>query len=240
MSIAEKLQTIAENEQKVFDAGKENANKEFWIAVQTKEDGITPRDNYVYAFYHSSWSDKNFYPIYDIVPTKAERIFAYFGYEKMRVSVGGAAYSLNLVDRLEECGVKLDFSKCTSMPYAFQYGKISHLGVLDFSSLTGASNVFNGAHYLKSIEKIISKDSLAWNTSFAEATALIEIRFEGVIGKNIDFSPCTKLSYESLMSIIGALKTSGTTYTCTLGSTNLAKLTDTEKAIATEKGWTLA
>lgn len=31
-----------------------------------------------------------------------------------------------------------------------------------------------------------------------------------------------------------------TTHTLTLGSTNLAKLTDEEKAIATEKGWTLA
>jgi hypothetical protein len=31
-----------------------------------------------------------------------------------------------------------------------------------------------------------------------------------------------------------------TTKTLTLGSTNLAKLTDEEKAIATNKGWTLA
>ena len=40
------------------------------------------------------------------------------------------------------------------------------------------------------------------------------------------------------MSIINALK-SGVTQTLTLGTDNLAKLTDTEKAIATEKGWTL-
>jgi hypothetical protein len=45
------------------------------------------------------------------------------------------------------------------------------------------------------------------------------------------------------MNVINILKDysgSGTTYTLTLGSTNLAKLTDAEKAIATEKGWTLA
>ena len=52
----------------------------------------------------------------------------------------------------------------------------------------------------------------------------------------------TFVSMEELNSIINALKDysgSGKTYTCTLGATNLAKLTDAEKAIATEKGWTL-
>jgi uncharacterized protein YndB with AHSA1/START domain len=45
------------------------------------------------------------------------------------------------------------------------------------------------------------------------------------------------------MNIIGCLSDysgSGTTHTCTIGTANLAKLTDAEKAIATEKGWTLA
>jgi hypothetical protein len=43
------------------------------------------------------------------------------------------------------------------------------------------------------------------------------------------------------MSIINALqkKTSGT-WTVTLGTTNLNKLDTNEKAIATDKGWTLA
>ena len=46
------------------------------------------------------------------------------------------------------------------------------------------------------------------------------------------------------MSIINCLKdystdTSGTSHTVTLGTTNLAKLTDEQKAIATEKGWSL-
>jgi hypothetical protein len=47
------------------------------------------------------------------------------------------------------------------------------------------------------------------------------------------------------MSIINTLNdystyTGTTVFKVTLGSTNLAKLTDAEKAIATEKGWTLA
>mgnify|MGYP003296383754 CR=1 FL=1 len=34
MSISDKLQTIAENEQRVFDAGKKTQYDEFWDALQ--------------------------------------------------------------------------------------------------------------------------------------------------------------------------------------------------------------
>ena len=36
MSIADKLTTIAENEQKVFDAGKQAEYDEFWDSFQSK------------------------------------------------------------------------------------------------------------------------------------------------------------------------------------------------------------
>lgn len=42
------------------------------------------------------------------------------------------------------------------------------------------------------------------------------------------------------MVVINGLQTVDTTQTLTLGTTNLAKLTEEEMAIATEKGWTLA
>ena len=60
--------------------------------------------------------------------------------------------------------------------------------------------------------------------------------------RGLDFSSCP-LTHDSLMSIVNALQDKaslGTTGTITLGTTNLAKLTDGEKAIATQKGWTLA
>lgn len=53
------------------------------------------------------------------------------------------------------------------------------------------------------------------------------------------FNNLTDLTHESLINILNALPNSTNGYTCTLGSSNLAKLTDEEKAIAVDKGWTL-
>ena len=58
----------------------------------------------------------------------------------------------------------------------------------------------------------------------------------------LNLSNCVNLTHDSLMNIINGLAdlTDATAVTLTLGATNLAKLTDEEKAIATAKNWTLA
>ena len=54
-----------------------------------------------------------------------------------------------------------------------------------------------------------------------------------------DLSPCTALTHDSLVDLFNVIATVSGNTTLTLGETNLAKLTDEEKAIATGKGWTL-
>lgn len=56
---------------------------------------------------------------------------------------------------------------------------------------------------------------------------------------NIGFTYCTKLTLSSLQNIVNALPTTTSGYKCTIGTTNLAKLSDTDIQIATNKGWTL-
>ena len=61
----------------------------------------------------------------------------------------------------------------------------------------------------------------------------------------IDISHLTQLDHSSLLVIINGLYdyvAAGNTRTryIKLGATNLAKLSDEEKAIATSKGWTIA
>ena len=75
---------------------------------------------------------------------------------------------------------------------------------------------------------------------FSYCSSLEEIHMIN-INANLSISASTKFTREALLEIIGNLKaqTSGTK-TLTMGSKNLAKLTDEDKAIATNKGWTLA
>ena len=57
---------------------------------------------------------------------------------------------------------------------------------------------------------------------------------------SLDLSDCTQLTHDSLMVVINGLQTVTTSQVLTLGATNLAKLTDEEKKVATDKGWTVA
>ena len=62
------------------------------------------------------------------------------------------------------------------------------------------------------------------------------------IASSFKLDDCSNLKVESLNFVIAALPTlaEGTTQTLTLGSTNMAKLTEDEVAVATGKGWTVA
>ena len=51
---------------------------------------------------------------------------------------------------------------------------------------------------------------------------------------------CKALTADSLVSVISALpQLEDVPYTCAIGSANLVKLSDDQKAIATNKGWIL-
>lgn len=110
-------------------------------------------------------------------------------------------------------------SKVARMDYMF-YGcsKLTQLDLNNFntSKVTNMSEMFQ---YCNSLTDFIAPKN---------------------INANIGFNYCNNLSHDSLMSIVNNLATVTTTRTLTLGSTNLAKLSSEEKAIATNKGWTLA
>jgi len=77
------------------------------------------------------------------------------------------------------------------------------------------------------------------DTTFTSCKQLSYVRFSGTINVDIYMNGCPKLTVDSLLSLLNALADGVTDKTCKIGSTNLAKLTEEQKAIATDKGWTL-
>lgn len=112
---------------------------------------------------------------------------------------------------------QFDTSKVTDMGQMFiNCRKLTVIPKFDILNVTRTSNMLNGCSSLEAIHMIN-------------------------INANLDIHYSTKFTSEALLEIIGNLKpqTSGNK-TLTMGSTNLAKLTDEDKATATNKGWTLA
>ena len=117
---------------------------------------------------------------------------------------------------------------------------LSVIPVIDFTVATNISSAFTGSG-ATTIEKIISSATTPWpRLCFNGAINLENIEFDGVIGKGaFYFVDCKLLSHDSMISLFNAIA-DGTTGTIELGETNLAKLTEAEIAMTTEKGWTLS
>lgn len=111
----------------------------------------------------------------------------------------------------------------------------------NFDNVTNMMSMFYGCSSLTSLN--MSNCDVSNVTSMVMmldgCSSLVDFQAPKNISADLKLSTCTSLSHDSLMSIINNLSTV-TGKTLTLGSTNLAKLTDEEKAIATNKGWTVS
>ena len=226
MSLVEKVERAKTDYDEVYEAGIEEGKQadydQFWDAFQ----GGGAATYYVYRFAGQGWNDTSFKPKYDIKPVgNANGMFRDSTITNMR------AIFLS-------CGITLDMSKSTGNNATFGYTKNTLLPKLDFSSATLLQSTFSSSSQLVEIEEMVVHEKLQYASTFSGCTALEHLIVTGTIGQNgFDVSACP-LSRDSLISIINALM-SGASKTITLGTTNLAKLTDAEKAIATQKGWTL-
>ena len=207
MSIAEKLTTIAENEQKVYDKGGSDTLKKVWDSIQSNGQRNTAGHyNYSNAFNYQDWNEETFRPNYDIVLKADTRgLFTYCN------------FAGSLKKALDNAGVKLDTSKCVNF-YTIFYSMIglTELPQLDLRKATGS--LVNMIHYcpqLKRIDGVICSE----DTNFASSTfgtqgvgAIEDCIFSGVIGKSLKISQLTGLNHESLMSVINCLKDFGLVY----------------------------
>ena len=142
-----------------------------------------------------------------------------------------------------------DTSQVTNMSGMFGWcSNIVSLNLSSFntSQVTDMSGMFGWCLNLKSLN--ISN----WNMSkvtnvyqMFDATSLIEtIVCDGLQLPDIDLSyislnSCSKLTVESLVGLLNALPQSTHNYSFQIGQTNIDKLSEGQKSIATNKGWKL-
>ena len=260
--IATKLTTIAENQQKVYDAGYAKGQAEGGDTEEAYQQGVTDgkqaywdiiwdgiqlggeREDYVKAF-HKYWNADNFKPKYDMTPTSGTLMFDRFGGQ-----ANTDAPAVDLAELLEQAGVKLDTSKMTNFANIFYYSSVSRVPEISVvGSTTKLTGMFALCRKLYKIDKLILKENGEdeFNSTFTQAVALTDIVIEGVIGKNgLDLSHSTLLSKASIISIVNALSatTSGlsiilsrTAVTNAFGSTTADEWT---ALIATKSKWTIS
>lgn len=156
-----------------------------------------------------------------------------------------------------------DTSNVTDMSNMFNYcDKLTSIPLLNTSNVTKIASMFNSCRSLVNVQlfdtskvksvfnmfyfcdkiKIIPQFNFSNVTNasyaFSYCSNLEEIHFTG-LKVSFDISNSTKFTEAALVEILNNLGTPTTSQTLTMGATNLAKLTDEEKAIATDKGWTL-
>lgn len=226
MSIAEKLTTIAENEQRVYSAGATAENKAFWDRITSNN----TRPNYNRAFYR--WCCEYIRPPYKIVPTDAQSATYTFNSNPSLKKVEKEYFDLSqrALDATSNGYWYYTFSGCTN---------ILEIEDIGFTGQWGYFATFRNCEKLHTIEKIGTDANTTWDRNvFAGCVALENLTIEGTIGKNnFNVSECTKLSKASLLSILNACNKTdlSQTITVTLPLHCIDGETDTE-ALMSENG----
>ena len=158
-----------------------------------------------------------------------------------QLDTSSATYMTNMFDGCSSLATipQLDTSKVTTMSGMFwNCVKLITIPELNTSSVTDTSNMFAGCSSLTTIPQLDTSSVTYMYNMFSSCSSLKSILMTGMQA-SFNISSSTQFEESDLVTILNNLATVPSKRTLTMGSTNLAKLTDEEKAIATNKGWTL-
>ena len=185
--------------------GKQSAYDEFWNAFQ-RNGTLT---GYNYAFAGNGWNATTFKPKYSMYPVRADCMFHTCPMKE------------DIQTIFDRQGIVLDTSNATSVGQMFAYSSITGCGEINTAKSDNLSMMFYQAKFMKTIDKLILKSdgSQTFSNTFVNAEALENITIEGIIGNNFDAKHSTKLTKQSITSIINALSTTTSGKTLTLSQT---------------------
>lgn len=192
MSISDKLATIAENEQKVYEAGQKSEYNRFWNSFQNNGE----RRGYRNAF-GAIWTDEMFKPKYP------------FGNITDAYMMFGGTNIKNIPDLT---------IKGSSQYCFYNAAAVEHIGVITVHD--EMYGICSGCSSLVTIDKLVINYT---NTSgknhsalFNGCSALENIVIEGEFKGGVTFQYSSKLTKDSITSIINALSSTATGKTLTL------------------------
>jgi hypothetical protein len=229
-SIAEKLVKIAENEPKVYEAGRKTEYDAFWDGLQDYGN----RKDYNQGF--KNWiGAKTISPKY---PIKTQNISELFR----------NCENLETAPQVISTNADGTFGMCNMGYYqCYNLKSIDYDIYVSGTSSSSWNSSFNGCKSLKRIKKIGVLESHTFTRVFENCIELEEIAIDGTIGQNgFDIHWSTKLSAESLASIINALSTTTTGLTITLPTTAQANYEAVYGSgswnvlVATRSNWSIA
>ena len=205
MSIAEKLVQVAENQQRVYEAGKRSEYDRFWDACQQNGN----RTNYENAFAGFGWNETTFMPKHPI--TASTSTYMMFRY---------CAFTGDLAAHLQNLNCSLSTTGCANFQYAFYGSRFTRIGEVDLQNALYMQSAFGSCTLLETIDKIVSAENTAYDAStFAGCKALKNVTIVGTIGRSFNMKDCVNLSLDSIMSVINALSDTTTGMTITFSGT---------------------
>ena len=135
---------------------------------------------------------------------------------------------------------QLDTSNVNTMSSMFyNCTNLTTIPQLDTSNVNTMSSMFYMCKKLTTVPALNVSNVTNMSNMFMRCNRLKSILMTGM-KVDFDISDSTTFERTDLVTILNNLATVTTTQKLKMGTTNLAKLTDEDKAIATNKGWTLA
>lgn len=133
------------------------------------------------------------------------------------------------------------FYNDASLTSALLYGVYTTIGINIFYNCTSLKTVYLSSSITTATNSSLTSTSSSYYI-FQGCTNLEDIQLGQDWNMSLRLNVSNKITVESMVAMFNSLKdlTGETAKTLTLGSVNLAKLTDEQKQIATDKNWTLA
>ena len=192
MTLAEKLQLIAENEQRVFDAGVEQGKQAeydaFWHMILNNG----KRTDFEYAFAY--WGAEYIRPPMKIVPSNSRSIGMFKDNNSLK-KVEAEYFDLsncNVNDTSTTQGNYMTFARCQYIE------EIEDIGM----KAGYYYQTYAWCYRLKTIAVVRSNENTLYTDAFRGCDDLENITFEGTIGNNISFASSSKLSLASVSNIV--------------------------------------